>query len=244
MIENTAGSVSWTDEELIESINEFEKVYTNRPILDNFGGMTSTHMFYTWFVTRKLRPKCIVESGVWHGLGTWLFKLAAPDAKIFSIDINLDNLRLSYPDVCYMNWDFTSFDWNKLIDPLLHEDTLLFFDDHQNALRRISHVVDKGYGFRKMMFEDNYPVGQGDCISMKQTYANDSLNPVLARIKDYHEFAPIFMQAKTRWGTDWTNHGTKEPILRSADTDWYRTLHDESGNYTWICYVELHKNNS
>lgn len=235
----TVGRLSWTQDELLSSLDQFQEVYARRPLLDNFGGMTSTHMFYTWFVIRKLKPKYIVESGVWYGLGTWLLKEASPGSKVYSLDVDFSHLKVRLSGVTYIGCDFTLSDWNTLIPIADHEDTVLFFDDHQNAIKRISHIVERQYGFKTMMFEDNYPVGQGDCISLKQSWVNDRGNDALRKVKTYHEFPPIFTQKKTRWGTDWLDHETKDPVLKTVETDWHKTLYDESGNYTWICYVEL-----
>ena len=45
------------------------------------------HGFALWFTARKLRPPVVIESGVYHGLGTWLIRhFAGPDAHIINLD--------------------------------------------------------------------------------------------------------------------------------------------------------------
>ena len=80
-------------EKIINEIREFEKLYSERPVKDNMGGMLSPHLFNTWKYLKEAQPKVIIESGVWKGLGTWIIEKAIPDAKIFSIDINFSNLQ-------------------------------------------------------------------------------------------------------------------------------------------------------
>ena len=47
-------------------------------------------------------------------------------------------------------------------------DGIKIFDDHQNALERVKE--GKEFGFKQFIFEDNYPVKQGDCYSLKKAF--------------------------------------------------------------------------
>ena len=50
-------------------------------------GININHGFALWFTARKLRPPVVIESGVYHGLGTWLIRQGAgPDAHIINLD--------------------------------------------------------------------------------------------------------------------------------------------------------------
>lgn len=62
------GDSPGTNEEIRNSIPEFLTLYEKRPMKDNAGGMSSPHMFATWFMLKKLQPKYVIESGVWRGL--------------------------------------------------------------------------------------------------------------------------------------------------------------------------------
>lgn len=156
------GAVPWTRTEMLDSLQEFSELYSKRPIPENGGGMGAPHMFAIWFILKKLKPPAIVESGVWYGQGTWFFEQACPDAQLYCIDINLERIRYRSKKAHYFDRDFSQLDWTSLP----RRDTLLFFDDHQNAHERVKTA--HWFGFNHMVFEDNYPPGQGDCYSLKQ----------------------------------------------------------------------------
>ena len=61
----------------------------------------------------------------------------------------------------YSKRDFKFHDFSNI-----HEKTLVFFDDHQNSMDRLKEM--KWWGFNKCIFEDNYPVNEGDFYSIKQ----------------------------------------------------------------------------
>lgn len=61
-------------------------------------------MFAVWFMSKKLNPELIIESGVYKGQSTWLFEVSCPQARIVSIDVNLDfreyiSSRAEYSDL-------------------------------------------------------------------------------------------------------------------------------------------------
>jgi hypothetical protein len=45
---------------------------------------------------------------------------------------------------------------------------LAFFDDHQNAYQRLQDAY--WLGFKNVILEDNYPVGEGDCYSLRHIF--------------------------------------------------------------------------
>ena len=149
------GSVSWTNNDLRSALYEFAFLYQKRPIKNNECGMNSAHMFYCWYITRKLKPKFIIESGVWRGQSTWLFEQAAPQSQIISIDPKLDFRIYISSKVKYETKDFSVLDWSK-IDK---DNTLCFFDDHQ-GFRRIRQSYSMG--FKHILYEDNYPLPGGN----------------------------------------------------------------------------------
>jgi hypothetical protein len=156
------GSVPWTDSQMRDSIDEFAEVYSRRPMKENVGGMASPHLFLIWFLLRQLKPKSIIESGVWFGLGTWFIEQACPNANIYCIDPVLERIRYRSSRAEYSTLDFARTNWSQLD----REETVLFFDDHQNAYQRL--IVARWMGFRHLVFEDNYAEGTGDCYSIKK----------------------------------------------------------------------------
>jgi hypothetical protein len=245
------GEPLFTRNELGESLEEFAELYEQRPIKDNQGGMEAPQMFGAWMTAKKLQPVNIIESGVWYGQGTWFFEKACPGANLFCIEPNLERIKYKGENAVYTTHDFQKINWEMSLED--RDRTLCFFDDHQNAAERVPFAHT--HGFRHLMFEDNYPVTQGDCVSLKSELEQ---NTRTARrlthfyLDTYYEFPPVVKGVKTRWGDDWTNevYPTHDPLL----APFIMRLKDSSGkvirgtmdifyegyeNYTWICYVRL-----
>ena len=243
----------WKREDLYNSLDEFNELYKIRPIKDNHGGMTSSHMLSVWFIIKQIKPKYLIESGVWKGLGTWFFEKASPETKIISIDPVPQYREYTSPNVTYQTEDFLDTDWSHLPK----EDTLIFFDDHQNFIKRMKHAYS--LGFKKMIDEDNYPSIQGDCYSPKKVLANENfvidkpgsktwykVNPLDVEffknnVDVYQEMPPIYKPEKTRWNDDWSgkHYSTPEPLVDINNKEKYPLFFEEAQGYTWICYIEL-----
>ncbi len=158
------GQVPWSREDMLERLEEFASLYEKRPIEDNTGGMKSPHMFLAWFALHALEPKAIIESGVWLGQGTWFFERACPEAELYCIDMNLDRIQYKSRRATYLNQDFSTMEWSHLPKA----DTVLFFDDHQNAYERVKTA--RWFGFKHLIFEDNYPPSVGNFYSLKKAF--------------------------------------------------------------------------
>ena len=153
---------NWFKEDIMYELNNFTKMYLERPIKNNVGGMRFPHMFAFYFILKKLNPEFVIESGVFKGQGTWLIEKTLPAAKILSLDIKLNYREYISNKAEYSNLDFGSHDFTQ-IDP---NKTLVFFDDHQNCLARLKEC--KWFGIKHVIFEDNYPPGKGDFYSLKK----------------------------------------------------------------------------
>lgn len=264
----TIGQVKWTNDTIKASISKFLKLYQNRPIQDNQGGMKIPHAFATWFMLQQLNPKIVIESGVWKGQSTWLMENTLPQTQIYSLDINLSIREYISKSATYYEQDFTTVDWKHLDK----DNTVLFFDDHQNALKRIRKGMEMG--FKQFIFEDNYPAGDvGDCYSLKKAFQHAGYQPkkikktlkqqlktlfkptqdtgivansedaqFLSQILDiYYEFPPVFKATKTRWGVDWneTNYPTPKPLYTELECSDLKIFQEEAQDYTWICYAKV-----
>jgi len=240
--------------EMLKFIDEFNLIYSNRPIKDNSGGMKSAHLFPLFFYLKKANPKLIIESGVYKGQGTWLMRHCCPDSKIISIDINLTQIIFKDNTVFYYDKDITSINIDEIIDEFHSEEILLFFDDHQDFNKRFNFLFKNK--IKHIIYEDNYPYNQGDCISPKKIIESEkfivkdkeiSLKKeerefIIKNIKHYEEFPPIFKDYKTRWGNEW-NYKTRESLLNDESIQKYQDFYKERFDYTWICYLELNKEN-
>lgn len=94
-----------------------------------------------------------------------------------------------------------------------------------------------------MIFEDNYPTGQGDCYSLKQAFDRDDEDAAYLRsiLKVYNELPPVFKTEKTRWADMWSEekYPTPEPLYKSIKGMTFGFFLNEATHYNWMCYVEL-----
>lgn len=148
-----------------DSIDRFLTVYEKRPLPENYGGMGLNHSWATWFILDQLQPALVVESGIFRGHSTWLIEQAAPNAQIKSFDISLTNRKYISERAEYFECDFTQADWSETDT----SNALCFFDDHQNSYQRLIQM--HWLGFTAAIFEDNWPVGEGDSYSLKHLFA-------------------------------------------------------------------------
>lgn len=226
----------WTNDDLRASLKEFVELYKQRPIENNRGGMKSPHLFPTWFLIKRMQPESIIESGTFKGQGTFFMEQAAPKSKIFSIEPLPEQIKWKSGFVSYSEPDFADWHWD------LTGQTLIHFDDHQNALHRIKQM--KARGFKYAMFEDNYPTWKGDCYSLKKCFEKGGVDASYLKqnLKVYYEFPPIFKLPLTRWGDEWSNYKTPNPLYEvdgEGYEDWMAIFVGEAQYYTWICYIEL-----
>jgi len=147
-----------------EELQKFSSVLQESPFGENHGGMGAPHQFLVWFLLRRIDPDAVIESGVWKGAGSWLFEQACPDANLHCIDPVLERIEYRPSNATYYTADFSDIDWSGLPK----QKTVAFFDDHQDAPPRISQA--QKWGFKYLIFEDNYPPGKGDCFSLKHLW--------------------------------------------------------------------------
>ncbi|KAG6398078.1 hypothetical protein SASPL_139529 [Salvia splendens] len=172
-------NVEWTSKDLLNGLEEFIPMYETRPIKKNMYGMGFDHSFGLWFVTRWLKPDLMIESGAFKGHSTWVLSQAMPDIPILSISPRHPQKYLkkgpAYVDgnCTYFAGkefvDFGSMDWGKLMRKYGIKDrtqVLIFFDDHQNELKRLKQALKAGV--KHLIFYDNYDTGTGDHYSLRQ----------------------------------------------------------------------------
>lgn len=247
-------------QEMIKSLDEFIDIYRQRPIIDNSGGMGSVHMFYTWYVCKSLQPSSIIESGIWKGQSSWLFRRTCPDAKIISIDPHLEYREYICPTIYYTPVDFAYLDWNSFVDV---KETLCFFDDHY-GVDRLKQAHD--FGFKHILYEDNYHDGRGNVFhpiygdianqeplhlgtrsyspkAVRRLKTKD-FNWTLENIQTYWEFPPIYSIVDSPRGYKWAKVSreqylemTESPLLTEYKSK-YQIYYDDY-DYTWIAYIKL-----
>lgn len=152
------------NKEIQSYLSEFIEIFEKRPIKDNKGGMGFNHSFGLFVILKSLGVKNIYESGIWKGNSTWIIENSLTDFKLTAIDIDL-SLReyiSSSKNVFYFEGDIEELSF-------VNEDvsnTIVFFDDHTNVIERLKFLYS--WGIKYAIFEDNYPVGQGDAYSIRK----------------------------------------------------------------------------
>ena len=226
-----------------ETVEHFYALYQLMPFSDNAYGMQSSHLFLFWTALNQMKPKTVLESGVYKGLGTWWIEQACPDAEIYCIDIDYSNVEYKSSRAVYLTEDFASHTWEEVP----RDTTLIFFDDHQNALLRLMQM--RWMGFRHAIFDDNYAPYTGDCYSCKKMLAEtgnqwswDIVEPnridgffLRQNIECYQQFPPVFCCEKTRFGFPWS----EQALLEQADTPAQELLLRDASAYTYMCSVRL-----
>ncbi|CAL9080853.1 unnamed protein product [Musa acuminata var. zebrina] len=172
-------TVEWTPKDLLKGLEEFVPIYETRPIKNNMFGMGFDHSFGLWFMVRWLKPDLMIESGAFKGHSTWVLRQAMPGTQIISLSPRHPEKYLkkgpAYVDencTYYAGKDFVDFgsvDWGSVMRKHGISDlsrVLVFFDDHQNQLKRVKQALQAG--FQNLIFEDNYDTGTGDHYSLRQ----------------------------------------------------------------------------
>ena len=136
---------------LKENFKIFLNVYKKKPIEDNFSGIKIEHAFALYCFLKKIKPKYVIESGVFKGMSTWIIEQALPEAKIFCIEPMTNNIVYKSKKANYFTQDITEIDFNFLDK----DETLIFFDDHICLSKRLDYLEQNK--FRKIIFDDNLP---------------------------------------------------------------------------------------
>lgn len=203
------------------------EVYSTRPLgwsdatKFNAGGTGFMHQFYIWLLVRALKPKHIIVSGAYNGLGTWQLRRAAPEAQIIVISPMTPHLYVDkHNDSRYFTGsgfrDFATIDWS-CVQGLDRAQTLIFFDDHQSGYRRMLEAHARG--FHHMMFDDNVSPQRSDHFSVKGACA--ASHGSFHGLDKWDDFRGI----KTQWWP-W-NHGqfnVTEDDLRKVGRTFSRSI--------------------
>lgn len=173
------GGIRLQNKDYLKYLEEFVDIFIESPVMENAGGMQFNHSYFTYFVFKELKPELAIESGVWKGHSTYIIESASPKSQIISLDPDLSNIIYKSNNAEYFNTDFNDIDWQSF-DGV--ENSLCFFDDHQNSLERMKEM--KWWGFKRALFEDNFPIGEGDFYSIKQII-NNTGHPNIQLSKKY-----------------------------------------------------------
>ena len=235
-----------TNQEIIDSIQEFNEIYELRPIKDNHGGSLSVNLFHTFLALKKLKPKKVIESGVFKGQTTWLINTYLPETKIIGIEPFQEQIVYFGKNTNYVKFDFLNLS-EKNISKESAKNTFIIFDDHQNVYPRLIHAHK--LGFKNIYFDDNYPEYRGmrhlSLEAIKNDKADsgfeipkDSKKNVENILKNYYIFPPIFPYEKEI--TMEKSFIKQTPVFQKYDgSKDLEKFNNDMHNYRWSTLVEL-----
>lgn len=202
---------------LIETyLDEFLEVYANRPDKVNLCGIRINHAYALWLAVKMINPQTVVESGVNAGQSTYSIRNASASTRIYAIHPEekpicdqgvrwIDQIGVRSGLTRYFVGadflDFQKVNWSSLIaeGSISPHRTLVFLDDHLEVLPRFSTILK--FGFKHVMLEDNYKLGEGATpgdkagFTMKQLFAKQRPNPdadfIYHQLISYAEFPPL-----------------------------------------------------
>ena len=160
------------EEEKESLMDEFLKIYKDRPDKTNLCGIRINHALALYLGVKEIQPMLVVESGVNAGQSTYFIRAASSTTKIFAIDpldepicgqgkrwIDSSDKTTYYTGENFK--DLIDIDWKGMIakDEVDPNKTLIFIDDHLMSVQRIAAITK--YGIRHVIIEDNYKVNEG-----------------------------------------------------------------------------------
>jgi hypothetical protein len=212
----------------------------------NNGGMGAPDLFTLYFVLNKIKPKIVVESGVWNGVSTKLIRKVLPDAIIICLDPR-EIPKYGYTDtnkntIYYVGKNFIDFK-NLNLQSYDPKDVLCFFDCHQNAYFRLLQCLEKKVS--NVLFNDNYPKGCGSHYTIEQLMNDCQKNfsikdldkkKIQSLIELYHIFPNIYP------GNIVTKNGTykcESYFNDEQDDTTFKIFKDERSRYRWNTFIKL-----
>jgi hypothetical protein len=130
-------------------VREFWELIPSCPVRQRRGGNGFNGCLQLFAIMRALDPPIIVESGVFRGLTTWIFRQACPEAAIYCFDPVLSGLQYRDESARYSEEDWSAADFAG-VDL---RDAVAFFDDHVSQARRVIEADERG--ITRLIFDDD-----------------------------------------------------------------------------------------
>ncbi|WP_375463330.1 hypothetical protein [uncultured Methylobacterium sp.] len=127
----------------------FWDLIPSAPVRQRRGGSGFNGALQLYVALRALKPRIVIESGVFRGLTTWVIRQACPDASIHCHDPDLSGLQYRDAAATYGTADWSEADGYGR-DPA---GTVAFFDDHVPQARRV--VEAQARGLTRLLFDDD-----------------------------------------------------------------------------------------
>ena len=226
-----------------------ENIYNNT-FLNNKGGMCSCDMFTLYISLKNLKPKVVIESGVWNGLSTKLIrKVLGDDVIIICLDpreipsngfIDKNKNTIYYTGKKFIDFkDLNLNNYNK-------DEILCFFDDHQNAIVRLLQCKSKK--IKHIFYNDNYPPNCGSHFTIQHLKYNDNRfnlfnnnqkKLILNLIQEEYIFPNIY-PGKIKTGEGLFNSTSYfKNTNNNINNKKYNIFKLEREKYRWNTYIKL-----
>jgi hypothetical protein len=130
-------SVQITDNELSNTIMEFNQLFRDGLITSLYGGMGYNNGLMLFCAARFACPEVVIESGILRGFTTYLLDRAiAPESVIHAFDINPSLIEFRSKKATYYE--------NDILDEAVELNgrrVLAFFDDHVSHYDRLQYCI-------------------------------------------------------------------------------------------------------
>ena len=164
---------------LRNKVQDFMKLYSEfiKIFGENHGGMSCVDLFSFWYTVDIMKPKIVIESGVFQGGSTWFIRKTVPNAKLFCFDPMvpqyIDKTKDSNGNdlaLYFVGEKFKDFKDVNLLDygvtkSQLSDECLAFFDCHTNGIERL--IQSSKLGIKHVLLNDNYPEGCGGHLTLE-----------------------------------------------------------------------------
>ncbi|WP_336485741.1 hypothetical protein [Methylobacterium nigriterrae] len=134
---------------IADDVRAFWDLIPASPVRQKRGGSGFNGALQLYVLMRALKPRAIIESGVFRGLTTWVMRRACPEAEILCFDPDLSGLQYRDPRARYSRRDWSEAD----LTGLDRAATVAFFDDHVAQGRRVLEARARGIG--RLLFDDD-----------------------------------------------------------------------------------------
>ena len=134
------GGIICVQSDLCKYIKDFDSLFRNTKLDNNFGGMGYNSGLITFVFACMVGPKIAYESGVWKGFTTQILdKSTSSDCKIYCFDISFANLVYKSDKAVYHEGDILEVDLSSHIG----QNTFALFDDHVSHFERLNWCIDQ-----------------------------------------------------------------------------------------------------
>ena len=212
---------------LPEQIKQFLEIYKETPIKGEKQKVviSPVNLFAMWILLKNLKPDFIVQSGVSRGQTTWMIEQTLAQSELICLSSN-ENLFYKSSQATYIDEDFLLCSVSNNYE----EKGLLILDDHKSVFERI--IIARAKGFRHVITNDNYPLGQGDYQSFSRSMVKGgrTVKFLQEAIEYSFTFPPIYRSEEIDEAPD--------PIFKVKNEE-FDLFWQQRNRYRWLTYLRL-----